>query len=274
MPPSLWFSHHSADPWFNMGFDEWMMGSALAVPGLLIVRLYTWAGAGAITFGRNQRQQTALNWDEVGDTPVIRRITGGRAVYHDPGELTYSIAVNPTTPERQHLGGSIAKSSTLFSKALHDFARQQGVPTDVVTRSTPADATPAIFHKAPCFASAARHELIATDRKIVASAQRQVDGVILQHGSIKLHGLASHPALSGVGLTGQTDVARGVDRTAWHQIEVSFRDIMGTHLEAELHTRDLSPTAVAEIRRMSEAVHADPFARRSPVKQTALANSL
>lgn len=257
-----------------MGFDEWMLGSALAVPGLLIVRLYTWSGAGAITFGRNQRQDTALNWEEVGDTPVIRRITGGRAVYHDPGELTYSLAVNPAAPERQHLGGSIAKSSALFSKALHDFAEQQGVPSDVVTRSAPADASPAIFHKAPCFASAARHELIAADRKIIASAQRQVDGVILQHGSIKLRGLAPHPALPGVGRAGQANVAREVGRAIWRQAEASFRDIMGAHLRAKLVACELSEASVAEIRRMAEAVHAGPLARRAPVKQTALANSL
>jgi len=273
MSPALWFSHFESDPWFNMGFDEWMLGSALSVPGLLIVRLYTWS-EGTITFGRNQRQDSALKWDGVGWTPVIRRVTGGRAVYHDPGEFTYSLALNPRASDRRYLGGSVARSSALISEALLHFVQQQGMTSEIVARSGQSDAHPEVFHKAPCFASAARHELMAGDRKVVASAQRQVDGVILQHGSIKLHGLAWHPALPAAGVSGQTDVVRRVESDQWNRVAASFQSVMGSWLGAELIPSALDAKAEREVDMLAQRVRSNPLERRPPVKQTALANSL
>ena len=38
---------------------------------------------------------------------------------------------------------------------------------------------------------------MADSRKIIASAQRRIKATILQHGAVKLGGIAPHPALGG-----------------------------------------------------------------------------
>jgi lipoate-protein ligase A len=194
MVHAWFFSHWVADPCFNMAFDEWMLSWVVTHPGAVILRLYTWR-EGTITFGCNQKQETALDFSRLNGTPVIRRITGGRAVYHDTGELTYSIAVNPSVPELANLSGSIATVHRLLAEALQEFLARLGIATAITDRSSSRDAHPEFFHKAPCFASHARHELICGDRKIVASAQRRSGDGLLQHGSIKLGGRAPHQAL-------------------------------------------------------------------------------
>ncbi len=177
-----------------MGFDEWMLSQAAASPQSLYWRLYTWK-TGTITFGFNQRQETAYDHGKLGETPVIRRITGGRAVFHDTSELTYSVAFNSTSPICPELGISPAKSSEFVAQVLAEFLHRLGVSAQWVKKSSPDNAKADFFHKAACFASHAKYELTANGRKIVASARRDWNGGVLQHGSIKLHGLKCHPAL-------------------------------------------------------------------------------
>ncbi|MCK4573421.1 MAG: hypothetical protein KAU36_03575, partial [candidate division Zixibacteria bacterium] len=89
----LFHNHFAAGPHFNMAFDEWLFARACESPGSIMLRLYSWR-PGAITFGFNQKEQTAVDCERLNGTPLIRRVTGGRALYHDPSELTYAIAVN------------------------------------------------------------------------------------------------------------------------------------------------------------------------------------
>ena len=271
MSPGLFIWHDGGEPSFNQAFDEWMFGSALAVPGLLIARLYTWS-PGAITFGRNQREDSALNWTKVGETPVIRRVTGGRAVYHDPDELTYALVVNPHAPERRHLAGSVARTSSLFSKALREFLQSLGLAPDIVQRSSSRDAAPDFFHKAPCFESTARHELVQGGAKVVASAQRQVQGVILQHGSIKIHGLAPHQALD---LPGAPSGQRGVAGPLRPAVAAPrFVDSLNRVLGVDLQPWSLNEVCRNELAERVKEVAMRPLSKRPVVKQTALANSL
>ncbi len=177
-----------------MGFDEWMLQYVSKIPGSLIWRLYTWK-TGTITFGYNQRQETALDFEKVGDTPVIRRVTGGRALYHDISELTYSVAYNSTKPGVEHFKLGPAKSSETVAQILAKFLSARGITATWEASSAKENSRRDFFHKAACFASHARHELVSGGGKIVASARREWNGGVLQHGSIKLNGFVAHPAL-------------------------------------------------------------------------------
>jgi len=194
MPSVRLLTHHAADPYFNMAVDEWLLARAETTPGFAAVRLYSWR-PGAITFGVNQRAEKAFTAELAHSTPVIRRVTGGRAIYHDPSELTYAIAANTTAGPVAAWRESRSRTGTAIAQLLQEFLRRAGFDTEYMRQSSTANSLPAFFHSAPCFASHARYELVGTNGKMAASAQRRLDASFLQHGSLKLAGVAPHPAL-------------------------------------------------------------------------------
>ena len=179
-----------------MALDEWLAWRASLEPVEIYLRLYTWR-VGAITIGLHQKKELALDFSRLSGTPVIRRITGGRAVYHDPSELTYAIAINTRHIRNPRLVGSLSKTSVAIAEALTRFLTRLGIKSRCVRRSSRRDHPAAFFHTAPCFDSVSRYEVVTDSRKIIASAQRRIKTTILQHGAIKLCDIAPHPALGG-----------------------------------------------------------------------------
>lgn len=197
MPIPICFWHHAADPFFNMAFDDAMLEQVLRRPQVILLRLYTW-NQGTITIGVNQKPEKAVLADRLGGTPVIRRSTGGRAVYHDVSELTYSVALNAGSAFPRAGGKSLSVIYLKLADGLKLFLEGLGISTQVVRRSG-ADAREAVHRSVKsCFASTARYELIAGNLKVLASAQRRIGAGVLQHGSIKLHGALPHPALPDI----------------------------------------------------------------------------
>jgi lipoate-protein ligase A len=186
--------HYSAAPDFNMGFDEWLLHSVVQKPQQLHFRLYSWS-EGTITIGRNQQLESAVDLGRVGDTPVIRRVTGGRALFHDPSEITYAVAWDMNSCPSASLRQQGTRAHRSLSEALVSFLNAIQIPAAIVRSSAPRNARPGFFHKAPCFASHARWEIASEGQKVVASAARRYGSAVLQHGAIKLRGAAAHPAL-------------------------------------------------------------------------------
>ncbi|MBF0171383.1 MAG: lipoate--protein ligase family protein [Nitrospinae bacterium] len=107
--------------------------------------------------------------------PIVRRPTGGRAVYHHK-EVTYAVALGESAPHY----GSLREIYMLAEKAIEDALRELGVPVDL----EPRDASG--VRSACCFSSRTRHEITVGGKKVVGSAQRRVRGGALQHGSVIL----------------------------------------------------------------------------------------
>lgn len=230
-------AHFAGDPDWNMAVDEWLLAQVMRTNTEcpLWLRLYSWR-PGAITFGRNQREQSAMDWSKVGDTAVIRRVTGGRALYHDPSELTYAIAADLEALEGTSLGGSIAQTGQVISEALVEFLRLRGLESQYMRHSSDENAQPEFFHKAPCFASHARHEIKSATGKVVASAQRRIGGVLLQHGAIKIGGIVRHAALSGIGECEEADsqsVTREIMDADGERLRSVFEQVLGIPLLCE-----------------------------------------
>lgn len=82
----------STDPYFNMAFDQ-----AVLEQGPAELVFYLWRNEPAVIIGRNQNAYAEVNLPflEANGIALVRRITGGGAVYHDLGNLNYSI-VGPT----------------------------------------------------------------------------------------------------------------------------------------------------------------------------------
>lgn len=194
MAALFYIGHYDHPAQYNMAFDEWLFERVIKNPNHIYLRLYSWTDKGGITFGFNQKIEKAVDLSQVDSMPVIRRITGGRAIYHDPSELTYSVALNSRLWSGEGKE-SLSKSSEKIAEMLVLFLEKAGIQSHYVRKSSPQNARPDFFHSQPCFESFAKYELSSADRKVIASAQRRYQSFLLQHGSIKLAPPVYHAAL-------------------------------------------------------------------------------
>ena len=76
-------------PHWNMAFDEFALEGLLAQEPLF----YLWQNAPAVIIGLNQSPYAEVNLHYLEEKGIVlaRRVTGGGAVYHDLGNLNYSI---------------------------------------------------------------------------------------------------------------------------------------------------------------------------------------
>mgnify|MGYP003290026834 CR=1 FL=1 len=79
----------STDPYFNMAFDEY----ALQQLSLDEPLFFLWQNRSAVIIGLNQNAYTEVDLDYLkrNNIALVRRVTGGGAVYHDLGNLNYTI---------------------------------------------------------------------------------------------------------------------------------------------------------------------------------------
>ena len=80
----------STDPYFNMSFDEWCLRHC---PSDDVV-FYLWRNRPSVIIGISQNPFTEVNLQYLADHGIdlVRRSTGGGAVYHDLQNLNYTFA--------------------------------------------------------------------------------------------------------------------------------------------------------------------------------------
>ena len=95
------FINNSFDAAFNLALEEVMTRNHDR--GFLML----WRNANAVIIGRNQNTAAEINADRVREyqCDVVRRSTGGGAVYHDLGNLNYSIAVPGKLVDHESFAG-------------------------------------------------------------------------------------------------------------------------------------------------------------------------
>jgi len=262
MTEALFFANFATNPYYNMAADEWLFKKVALGEAVACIRLYSWS-TGAITIGHNQRQEKALDYSRLGRTCLIRRVTGGRALYHDSSELTYAIAFDRCKVSDERLSGSIVETGAVIADMLVSFLNRLGIEADYLKRSRSGPSEPGGFHSAPCFASQARHELVAANHKVVASAQRRIGSVTLQHGAIKVSGVASHPALElSDAVSESTCRIPALSEDRFSELAVLFSDEVASGLQLELKQAVLSEPEKRCLLKRRKYVENHPIDRR------------
>lgn len=149
------------DATYNMGLDEAVLESVASGASRPTLRLYAWSPQ-AVSIGYFQGVRDEVNLERCAELgiDVVRRLTGGGAVFH-ADELTYSIVV----PEGHPLvGGKLIDSySSICSGVIAGMAglgvRAQFVPLN---------------------------DICVGEKKVSGNAQTRRHGCVLQHGTIIL----------------------------------------------------------------------------------------
>ena len=158
------------DAFTNMAIDEAILQHC-QIPTL---RVYSW-NPKAVSIGYNQNLEKEINIEKCRELniDIVRRITGGKAVFHDK-EMTYSFIL----PEKLNLlSNEINESYKIIANALVIALKRLGIHSEIKKVPERID-TPI------CFNSSNWYELTINNKKISGSAQRRFNGKVLQHGSL------------------------------------------------------------------------------------------
>ncbi|MBI4236137.1 MAG: lipoate--protein ligase family protein [Chloroflexi bacterium] len=162
----------------NMAVDEALLRS-LASGAPPTIRFYTWDKPWT-SVGRFQdaSEEFDLALCATRGMGLVRRPTGGRAILHRPGDVTFSVAAPQEEPP---IAGGIMDSYRSVNRALVEGLTILGI--HAAMRERPP-LWPETGVGVGCFEAAYRHEVYWAGRKLIASAQRRQGGGLLQQGTI------------------------------------------------------------------------------------------
>lgn len=148
MRQSYYLETGSVDPAYNLAFEEFVLKNKLQGDWLIL-----WQNQNAVIVGRNQNTLEEINREfvEQNGIKVIRRNTGGGAVYHDLGNLNYSFITDAT------------------DTSAHRFT----VPVVRALQQLGLDAQ-----------SSGRNDILVSGKKVSGTAQYRFGNRILHHGTL------------------------------------------------------------------------------------------
>ena len=151
MASTHYLETHSTDPAYNLAFEEYVLTN-FRQGNILIL----WQNDNAVIIGRNQNTAEEINQSFVDQhgIRVIRRNTGGGAVYHDMGNLNYSF---------------IADADSIDKAAIQYFLQPV------------VGALQALGLDAEC---SGRNDILVSGKKVSGTAQQLSKGRLLHHGTL------------------------------------------------------------------------------------------
>ena len=214
---------------WNMAVDDDLLRAACCT-GAAFLRLYRWDPP-CLSFGRHEPALTRYDRSRIEalGLDVVRRPTGGRAVWHEH-EVTYAVAA----PIARF--GSLRDSYRAIHERLAAALRRLGADATLAP-----DAPAHGLGAGACFAAPVGGEVLVAGRKVIGSAQVRRGSAFLQHGSILLDG--SQGVVSGVSRE-QGAESRETSLTAALGRPVSFDEVV----TAITDTWDADLTLTASVR--------------------------
>ncbi|MEM2972431.1 MAG: biotin/lipoate A/B protein ligase family protein [Candidatus Bathyarchaeia archaeon] len=149
----------------NMAVDEAILTAKMQGLAPNTLRLYCWKPS-AVSIGKFQKVQDEVQMENCRryGVDVVRRITGGGAVYHDAeGEITYSVVADKRELQTDNIGEIYRRIYAGIVEGLKIL----GVKAD--------------FHEGDAETSP---NLTVNGKKISGSAQSHKKNAVLQHGTV------------------------------------------------------------------------------------------
>ena len=141
----------TTDPCYNLAFEQFVLETHTEGDWLIL-----WQNANTVVVGLNQNTAEEVNREfvEKNGIRVVRRMTGGGAVYHDLGNLNYSFISD--------VGDKETLSIRRFAEPVCRALRAMGVQAEI----------------------SGRNDIVIGGRKVSGCAQRIYKERILHHGTL------------------------------------------------------------------------------------------
>lgn len=146
------FRSTSYDPFYNLALEEYLFNKKKAGE----IYIYLWKNNKTVVIGRYQNvyDEVDLQYAQENGIKIVRRITGGGAVYHDLGNLNYSFITDSDS-------GDIDKCLALLRYILSEYGIE-------------------------C-ASQGRNDITVNGYKVSGTARHIAKGKLLYHGTLLLN---------------------------------------------------------------------------------------
>lgn len=148
------------DPHINLAIEEYILRNF----GEKDTYLLFYINEPSIIIGKNQNTSEEINTDYVDSNGihVVRRLSGGGAVYHDTGNLNFSFITKDD--------GDSFHNFAKFTEPVVEALKELGVPAELK----------------------GRNDLVADGRKISGNAQFATRGVMFSHGTLMFDSEIEH----------------------------------------------------------------------------------
>ncbi len=165
----------STDPFYNLALEEWLMKNCDEDVFIL------WRNSPTVVIGRYQNAYAEVNipFAEKNGISVVRRMSGGGAVYHDFGNLNFTFIVKD-----EGEGIDFARFLTPIKEALATI----GIETEI----------------------SGRNDLLMGGKKISGSAQCRKYGKVLHHGTLLID-VDSETLSSVLNVSSEKLVSKGIN---------------------------------------------------------------
>lgn len=223
------YINDSLNPYYNLAAEEYLLDHTEEDIVLL------WRNAPAVIIGKNQNAFAEINLDytRAQNIAVVRRLTGGGAVFHDPGNINFTFISMPC--------GSLSEG---IREGGLDFAYFSAPILDALC-DLGLDA---------CLSG--RNDILVGGRKVSGNAQCVRDGITMHHGTLLFS--ADVSAMQGALNVDPTKLkSKGI--ASVRSRVANLRDLLPSEKAAEM------PDAEAFLRYLTEAlerryqVKAEPF---------------
>ena len=187
---------------YSLALHEALLLSQAAGDAPPTLRLYTWAQP-CLTIGCGQSvADVDLDYCRTAGLPVLRRLSGGTAVLHEPRQLAFMLALQPDHPV---VNGDIVESYAQVSRALLRGLAHLGIQAQALSPEHAHADQPDPLGRAACFGALAPYEIVWQGKKLLGHAQVRRRNALLLGGTLLLD---FAPAVLARALRAPDDIAR------------------------------------------------------------------